>query len=234
MSTTRFRVGTVGIPAAKKKVFTEVDLVEVQDALAVPPKASTGAKLRAEAPPALTFSVLAPRYLAVPAPDETILKGDPEQYGGFRRSEENLRLWSRTVDYARSLEADTIVIVTPPDFTPTTSNCDAMVSFFGAVDREGLAIAWELHGPWSEDWSHAVAKQARLLLAVDPLHDEPLPGPRAYFRFGPFAAMGSRIGVYGLEQIAAAGSAFEDVICVFDTDRAFDDARNLKKLLAAD
>jgi uncharacterized protein YecE (DUF72 family) len=222
----------VGFPAAKKKLFTEVDIVEVQDALAVPPKASTGLKLRQEAPSALSFSVLLPRHLVVPPPPEAALKGDLARYGSFALSEENLRLWTRTIEYAASLGADTLVLVTPTDFTPTTSNREAMVSFLSSVDRAGMTIAWEMHGPWSEDQAASTAQAASLILAVDPLRDEPLPGPKAYFRFGPFAAMGSRIGTYNLERIAQAGEPFEDVICVFATDRAYDDAKNLKKVLS--
>ncbi|MCU0663446.1 MAG: DUF72 domain-containing protein [Myxococcota bacterium] len=232
MSTTRFRVGTVGFPAAKKKLFTDIDIVEVQDALTSPPKTATGLKLRQEAPSNFSFSVLVPRHLVVPVQAGTTLKGEPERYGGFLRSQENERLWTRTAEYARGLGADTLVLVTPAEFTPTTANCDAMRSFLTSVDRAGLTIAWEMHGPWSEDQSARIAQDASLVVAVDPLHDEPLPGPRAYFRFGPFAAMGSRIGIYNLERIAKAGEGFDDVICVFATDRAYDDARNLRKMIA--
>ncbi len=72
------------------------------------------------------------------------------------------------------------------------------------------------------------------MLAVDPLRDPAPAGPLAYFRMGPFASMGSRVGLYDLERIMEAGESFDRTICVFETPRSFDDARNLKKVLAGD
>jgi hypothetical protein len=107
-----------------------------------------------------------------------------------------------------------------------------MAAFFAAADRRGLSIAWEPHGPWEHPRAAAHAAAAGLVLAVDPLRDPAPAGASAYFRLGPFAALGSRLGVYNLERLADAAQPFAQVTCVLDTPRALDDVRNLRAVLA--
>ena len=144
-----------------------------------------------------------------------------------------MKLWDRALRFSLGAQAKALVLITPSSFTPAKDNRDALASFLSEVDRRGLDLVWEFHGPWDLDRAAEFAGELDALLAVDPLRDPPPAGRAAYFRLGPFAAMGTRMGTYDLERLADSSSMFERVTCVFDTSRSLDDARNLKKVLAS-
>ena len=231
MNNSFVRIGTVGYPVNKKLVYAEADVVELTNALEAPPKQSTGEKLRQEAPYNVVFTVQLPRYLCETPSPGTPLKGSIDAYGSFESTDENMRLMSKALRFAKSVQAQSLVLLTPPEFTPSKVNTDALARFLSAVDFEGRKLIWEPRGPWESEYARAFALELGITLAVDPLRDDPVPGEIAYFRLGPFATMGTRMGLYDLSRLKEAMSAFEQVFCVFQTDRALDDARNLKKIL---
>lgn len=231
MSESEIRIGTVGYPTAKKLIHTSADLVELTNAQEAPPKSAAGKKIREEAPSSFGFTVQLPRYLFEVPAGKTPLRGDPNAYGAFRATDENMRLWDRTVRFALGLDALALVLLTPPEFTPAKTNADALAAFLAAVDRQGFDLVWEPKGPWEPGAAKAFAAELGVTLAVDPLRDEPALGDFAYFRLGPFATMGTRMGLYDLDRLKEAMTPFKKVFCVFQTTRALDDARNLKKAL---
>jgi len=236
MSERRISVGTVGYPIDRRRVHATVDVVELLEARSAPPRRRIAARLRADTPDTVAFTVQAPTpvFLAPAEQPELELGGDRERYGEFKLTDENLGLWRRGVEFAAELEAEALVLVTPASLTPAAVSLARMEAFLAAADRGGLPLVWEPHGPWDAERAQRVAADCGLVLAVDPLRDEPPGGPLAYLRLGPFAAMGSRVGVYDLERIAEAAARFERAYCLFDTPRAVDDARNLKRVLAAE
>jgi uncharacterized protein YecE (DUF72 family) len=225
--------GTVGYPVAEERVHAAVDVVELTAGRHVPPRGSAARRLRAAAPDGLVFTVQVPHTVFLTADERPAiaLPGDPQQLGECQTTEENLALWRRGLDFAAGVAAEALVMVTPAWLTPAPANVTRLSRFLAAVDRGGRPLVWEPHGPWEIELAAALARDNELVLAVDPLRDEPPPGPLAYLRLGPFAAMGSRVGVYDLERIAAAARGFDRAFCVFDTPRALDDARNLKQIL---
>lgn len=233
MSQTKIAVGTVGYPIPRKHVHAAADIVEITETHGVPPRSATAGRWRREAPAGLAFSVQLSRYLFEPAPEGGALPGAAAGFGAFARTPENIGLWERTVRVADALEARAMVLLTPVSFTPTAANRRALCEFLAAAPRAGRTVAWEPRGPWSIEQAAELAAEAGLVLAVDPLRDDPPPGEEAYFRFGPFVAMGTRVGTYDLERIAAAAAGFERATVVFDTARAVDDVRNLKQVLAS-
>lgn len=226
-------VGTVGYPVGRRRVHADVDVVEIAESRQLPPTRATARKWRGAAPGTVRFTAQLTRFLFDPLPAETPppVGGVRDGYGGFRRSDENLALWSRAREFADGLDAEALVLITPAEVTPSSPALARMLELLDAVDREGLALVWEPHGPWEHDRAAEIAAGHGLVLAVDPLRDPPPPGELAYCRLGPFAAMASRVGVYDLERIAAAVAGFGRSYCVFETPRALDDARNLKQLL---
>jgi hypothetical protein len=229
----RLRVGTVGFPVRdRRRVLAAVDVVELADGRFVPPAKAATKKAKRGWPASVDVSVLASSHLVEPPRGGAELPGDPRGYGGFEASAENLALWARCADYAAAAAARAIVVVTPATFTPGAARLARMAAFFAAVDRRSFSIVWEPHGPWEHERAAAHAAEMGLLLAVDPLRDEAPAGAAAYFRLGPFASMGSRLGVYDLERIVDAAAPFADVTCVLATPRALDDVRNLKAVLA--
>jgi uncharacterized protein YecE (DUF72 family) len=165
-------------------------------------------------------------------PSNTPLGGRPEAYGLFRTTQENLGLLDKTMKFVDAMGADGIVLLTPQEFTPTKANRAALREFLQAAGLDRREIIWEPRGPWEHDQAAAFAGDLDMILAVDPLRDPPTPGKAAYFRFGPFAVMGSRVGIYDLERVAEAATSFERITCVFATPHALDDARNLKKVVS--
>ena len=232
MTEPTMRVGTIGYPVRKQLVQDSVDVVELTEAQTAPPNLSTAKRWRQEVSNRLAFTIQLPRFLYEPLPSQTPLKGNPEAYGAFRTSRENLGLFDKTLKFADAMAADTIVLLTPPEFTPTQTNREALTEFLQTAKWDGRDIVWEPRGPWEYEQAAAFAGDLGMILAVDPLRDQPSSAAAAYFRLGPFAVMGSRVGIYDLERLAEAAAPFERVTCVFATPHALDDARNLKKVLS--
>jgi uncharacterized protein YecE (DUF72 family) len=226
-------VGTVGYPLDPGRVHEVVDAVELPDCRHSPPRRRTARRMREAAPESIRFTVQMPAAPFRSDAESAAPEGDRGRLGECRLSDENLGLWRRGLEFAANVGAAALVIVTPSSLTPAPGNLARFEAFLAAVDRGGLPLVWEPHGPWETERAQRVARRNDLVLAVDPLRDPPDDGPLAYLRLGPFAAMGSRVGIYDLERIAEAAARFERALCVFDTPRALDDARNLKRLLAA-
>ncbi len=232
MTEPTIRVGTIGYPVKKQLVHDSVDVVELTEAQAAPPNLSTAKRWKKEASNRLAFTVQLPRYLYESLPANTPLGGKPEAYGMFQTSRENLGLFDKTMKFADVMEADTIVLLTPPEFTPTQANREALTEFLQTAKSVGRNIVWEPRGPWEYEQAAIFAVDLGMILAVDPLRDPPSSGAAAYFRLGPFAVMGSRVGIYDLERLAEAAAPFERVTCVFATPHALDDARNFKNVVS--
>ena len=232
MTKPEIRVGTIGYPVKKQLVRKSVDVVELTEAQSAPPNASTARRWRKEAGPTLAFAVQLPRYLYETPPDKVPFDGSPEAYGQFRTTRENLALFDKTLKFAQVMEAEEMVLLTPQEFTPTPANRRALADFLQAAKLGGRRLVWEPRGPWEHDQAAGFANEMGVVLAVDPLRDQPLSGTVGYFRLGPFAVMGSRVGMYDLERLAEAAGSFERVTCVFATPHALDDARNLKQVIS--
>ncbi|MCK9523627.1 MAG: hypothetical protein M0R76_11400 [Proteobacteria bacterium] len=228
---TEYLVGTVGFPIQRNKVLERVTLVELTDARHIPPSTRAARRMAADIPDGVRLSVQASQFFAETAPQQTTLKGDPSAYGAFQLSDEMRSLWQRQIDFATELNAAAIVLITPPSITPSSFFIDRIQGFFDAMRPWPVPVVWEPHGPWDMAQAQALSAQLGLVLAVDPLRDDPMPGDVAYFRFGPFSVMGARMGAYELDRIAAAGEGFDTVCCAFDTRRALDDAHNLQHVL---
>jgi hypothetical protein len=180
----------------------------------------------------VTFSLQLPSCLFNIPPPGSPLKGTPENYGGFKLTAENRQLFEKSLSVADALRSDVLVLATGPEFTPSKPLQEALGGFLAGVPREGRTIVWYPSGPWEPRQMALTAETLDMVLAVDPLRDALPPGALAYFRLGPFAAMGSRVGTYELEKLAEAASTYDRAIVLFETLRALDDVRNLKQVLA--
>jgi uncharacterized protein YecE (DUF72 family) len=226
-------VGCSGMPVSRKKYVAALDTVELQFEQGVPPKASTAKKWASEAPDGFIHTVVAPIHLAK-APERLPpgLAGEVGDYGGLRPTEAALDLFGRALEAARALDAKAMVFVTPASIPPGPRGRDALRRFFEAVGPppEGMRFAWEAHGPWDAEEVASLAVELGLVRCVDPLKDEMYEGAVAYGRLGPFACMGRALADDELEDICDALDQYDEAFCLFDTDRAFDDARRLRAL----
>ena len=231
MTETIIRVGTIGFPVDKQKLYPHVDTVELTETHLMVPRPTTGSRWREAAPARLTFTVQVPRYLFEVPPPGTPLPGELMGYGGFKVTEENTKLLDRTLKLAEKLNAHMLVLITPVAFTPAKANREALKGFLQAASPSPKSIVWQPSGPWDHPQAEAYAGEIGAVLAVDPLRDAPPDGGVAYFRLGPFAAMGSRVGVYDLERLCESATRFKETTVVFGTPRALDDVRNLKAVI---
>ncbi len=226
----RLNIGTIGYPVAEKLLYPHVDIIELQMTRRSVPKAAVAKKIREAAPERVRFSVAMPSVFFESPKEGGKLGGELENYGQFQVSEENRRLFDRLNRFADNLLSDTLVLLTPAEFTPTPAMREALSRFLDAMPVGDRTIVWQPSGPWTDTQAVSFAKALGVVVAVDPLRDEPPRGQTAYFRLGPFAAMGSRVGVYDLERIIAAAESFETAAVVFETAHALDDVRNLKQM----
>ena len=234
MKEPKIRIGTVGYPIARNRILAEVDVVELTEGRQIPPKKAAARRWRSSAPDRVAFTIQLSRYLVDPLEEGVPMSGERSGYGGLKLTDENLGLWKRELEFASAVDALALVLITPPTLTPATINRRLMSDFFAGVERARFKLVWEPHGPWEPEQAAEFAMENDLVLAVDPLRDPAPAGSLAYFRMGPFASMGSRVGIYDLERLMDASESFDRTICVFETPRAFDDARNLKKVLGGE
>lgn len=232
MTSPNLRIGTVGYPLPKAKIHKYVDAIELNEGRNVPPRVKTARKWRKEAPDRIAFTVQMSEYLFATPPAGCPLEGELSRYGGFCSSDENLGLWQRGLEFAEAMDAQSLVLLTPAQFTPSKPNRNALEALLAKAPRGDLPLVWSYSGPWDFEQACAFARDLGMVVAVDPLRDTAPRGPLAYFRLGPFSAMGSRMGVYDLERIALAADEYEATLCLFDTPRPLDDVRNLKKVIA--
>jgi uncharacterized protein YecE (DUF72 family) len=136
------------------------------------------------------------------------------------------------VKVADALRSEVLVLITGPELTPSKPLVEALSGFISDISKEGRTLVWQPTGLWETPQAAATATGLGMVLAVDPLRDPVPEGPVAYFRLGPFAAMGSRVGLYDIERLVEASQPHEHTIVVFNTPRALDDARNLKRVFS--
>ena len=232
--TEKILIGTVGYPIAKSKMLADVDVIEMTESRHIPPGKKAARHLKNDMPANTGCTVQVSKYFVSIPEEGTTLRGDLSAYGHFQVTDESMSLWQRQIQFATEMEARALVLITPASVTPSSTNITAMSRFFKAIDRGNLPLVWEAHGPWEPGQILQFAEANDLIPAVDPIRDDIPDTDIAYFRLGAFAASGSRMGVYELEQMAAAAfdSSAREVFCLFDTHRALDDARNLKKVIA--
>lgn len=111
---------------------------------------------------------------------------DSDEVGSLRPTASIREAWKRAVARADALDANVVLLQTPPSFDATDEHEAAMRELFDSTDREGLTIAWEPRGDWlpNADRIAEVCDDCDLVHVVDPLRDYPVSShPTAYLRF---------------------------------------------------
>ena len=239
------RVGCAGLPSgvSRASYFERLDLLETDATFYDPPRDVALRRWRTEAPPGSAFSVMAwqvithepgtPGYARLNAPLAPELAA---QAGGFRDTPAVRDAWVRTVGAARALGAEVIVFQTPPSFTPTEANREALRRFCGeiAADHGTLTLAWEPQGLWEPSQASSLANEIGLVYALDPLQLEvpPPDEPRAYFRIHGLGIYRGRLGDDLLELLADMVEGYERAWVVFANVEKLGDAQRFHRLLA--
>jgi len=168
--------GTCGFPRTKRILREKLKAVEVQQTFYKPPPVETLKRWREELG-GLRIHVKAWQLVTHPPSSPTYrragLKVPPEKrdkYGLLQLTEEVKEAWMKTVEAAETLDADFIVVQTPPSFKYSEENERRVEKFFEWAKGSWKRIAWEPRGSWREhpDAVKRVVERVGVVHAVDP------------------------------------------------------------------
>lgn len=97
--------------------------------------------------------------------------GDPEKYGGLKPTEENFKLWEKTVEVAKGMDSEVVVIQLPPSFKASAENLGNLAAFLGSVELP-VTVGVEFRHPswWSySDDVRSLFNRYAVTQVVDPL-----------------------------------------------------------------
>jgi uncharacterized protein YecE (DUF72 family) len=211
-------IGCAGFPVPATRYFKEFLFVEVQETHVTQPGTGTIRRWRREAPPGFLFAMLAPREIG---------------QEGFREGkvvETSLKALSAV---GKELAAKTAVFVAPPEFTASRGNKSAVKDFLHTVKRRFDRVVWEAPPAWDPDDAEAIATDAGVIAARDPLVHGLSKAPVAYYRLPGPAGHKSRYEDPAIDKLAdvAKGAKHKDATYVFTNVDMFADAKRFKKLV---
>ena len=232
------KVRCCGFATSRERYFETFGVVEVQKTFYQPPRISTAARWRQEAPPNFEFTLKAwqlithepksPTYrrLVAEIPAEQI-----DRYGSFRPTAEVMGAWERTRDVAKALGASVVVFQCPPSFRPSDENIRNMKAFFQAIREREFTFAWEPRGKWDVETITALCKQLDLVHCVDPFKTKPVHGKILYFRL--HGRTGYRYKYTGKDLVALQelSGGTNTCYCMFNNVSVLDDAQAFQTIV---
>jgi uncharacterized protein YecE (DUF72 family) len=243
------KIGCCGFPAALRRYVRDFSLAEVQKTFYKPPRRETLERWRSSAPHDFEFTVKAWQVLTHPYGSPTWRKArlsikNPERYGSFKPTRENLEAWSVVREVCEALRADFCVLQTPPSFTPSDENIENMKRFLALADRGPLHLAWEPRGGWNSRPELVVelCRSLRLIHVVDLLRRKPFHySPTAYIRLHGLG--GGEVNYaykYGEDDLKLLASRLEELAdegviecyILFNNKYMMEDALRFKALLS--
>ncbi|MCU1691538.1 MAG: hypothetical protein JWM64_629 [Frankiales bacterium] len=168
------RVGLCGWTISQAAYARRFPLLEVQHTFYDPPDDALLARWR-RAWPAGAFTLKAwqlvthesgsPTYRRLRTPLPAEHRG---QVGGFRTTPPVLQAWQRTLECARVLAAEGVLLQCPASFRPTPENVGRLRSFLGEVERPAGRLLWEPRGAWPGALLTELCAELDLVHVVDP------------------------------------------------------------------
>lgn len=173
----KVKVGTCGFQKSRKKHYTELDVVEVQQTFYDPRDTETFKRWRKEAPEHFEFTVKV--WMLVTHGYNKMLwrrlkkevPGDKEKYKPFELNREVLQAMEATLEAAKVLEAKLLVFQTPASFRATEENAYKIIKFFHELGLNEYVVVWEPRGDWwdNKDLMAKVAESAEIYIDGDVL-----------------------------------------------------------------
>jgi uncharacterized protein YecE (DUF72 family) len=223
----------------------EYAAVELQSTFYELPKVSTTERWRREAGEDFTFALKAWQAVTHPSSSPTWNNHRdalPEGDVGYVKDAPAVRVaWTETLDRADALDADVVVLQTPPSFGPGDDHEQNLRTFFDDVDRRGYTVAWEPRGDWTDnpDQVEAVCTDLDLVHVTNPLHRDPLDDTdtsysRLHGETGDVHDYDYRYEDAELDELAAAlrDRSVEDAYVFFNNTHKFEDAARLDDRLS--
>lgn len=167
-----------------------------------------------------------------------------EGFGYLRPNDAVRAAWEDTREIAHALDAEVVVIQTPPSFRATEEHESNVRELLGSVDRGDLAVAWEPRGDWADhpDRVEAICADLDLIHVVDVARPGVLPRSEHPFLYTRLHGLNDDPYDYDYdysadELSALAGTlsslaeAHARVYCQFNNAAMYEDARELRKRL---
>ncbi|MEF8838398.1 MAG: DUF72 domain-containing protein [Haloarculaceae archaeon] len=110
--------------------------------------------------------------------DEDLTETEREGVGYLRPNETVRSAWRETRERALALEAEVVVLQTPPSFDASETHEENVRDLLEGIDREGLSIAWEPRGDWPDHPCRvaSICEDLELIHVTDLMRREPLDG----------------------------------------------------------
>jgi uncharacterized protein YecE (DUF72 family) len=210
-------IGCAGFPVPATRYFKECLFVEVPDTHVTSPGMGTIRRWRREAPKGFQFSVLAPREIGLE---------------GFREGKITEGAITSLLEVTKELQASIAVFVAPADFTASRANKAAVSDFLRGARKRIDRVVWEPPASWDPDEAEAIATEAGVIAARDPLVHGTSKLAVAYYRLAGPAGHKSRYEDPAIDRLGelAEASKNKDATYVFTNVDMFADAKRLKKV----
>ncbi|WP_157058738.1 DUF72 domain-containing protein [Ignicoccus islandicus] len=147
--------GTCGFPKSKRVLREYINAVEIQQTFYNPPPLETLEKWRRELGDEINVHLKAWQLVSHPPTSPTyrrakivIPKDKLDRYGLLKLTEEVKEAWLKTVEAARAVKGDVIVVQTPPSFGYSKENLERAKNFFRWALTTWKRIGWEPRGTW--------------------------------------------------------------------------------------
>src|SRR5579859_3988013 len=213
-------MGCAGFPVPATRYFKEFLFVEVQETHVTMAAIGTIRRWRREAPKGFKFAMLGPR-----------------EFGqeGFREGKVIETALRGMLDVGKELQATTAVFVAPAEFTASRGNKAFVKDFLTSVRKKFERVVWEPSPAWDPDDADALAAEAGVVAARDPLAHGTSDAPVAYYRLPGPAGHKSRYEDPAIDKLGelALAAKNKDATYVFTNVDMFADAKRFKKAIKA-
>jgi len=234
------KVGCCGFPTSKSKYYNEFKVVELQTTFYNIPREKTLLKWREGAPDDFEFIVKAFQGITHPISSPTWrryrgeLPGEKNNYGLLRHTEEVFWSWKKTLEMAKLLNADKILIQLPPRCEFSDEASETLREF---KEQDLILIVEPRHKSWFIEEVIKFFTDNEIILCVDPFKNEPrLTGRLYYWRL--HGRDGYKYGykynekdLSELIDIVKKNSNADELYILFNNKFMYEDAKTFRKLI---
>ncbi len=202
------QIGCAELPPgmSRPKYFEKLSLLEISTFYDKSPGKKAVRTWREKSPDSAVYTLLAPSALS-----------DGKNGKSFPLGEQSEEQVIALAESCKILRAEALVFRTPATFTPSANNRARMTKFFSEIatsERFGdTALVWDPDGLWEPKGIASMADSLNLLVALDPLAQDPLDEHsmfvaeqmakgRAYLRISGLGHSRRRYESYEMEMIA--------------------------------
>lgn len=237
----KIRIGTCGFPAEKEKLFSELDVIEIQQTFYHPPQIETLKKWKESAGQRVEFTLKAWQLITHPSSSPTYkrIKGDLKQnlpkisdkIGFFKNTKEVFKAYDKTLECCEAVGGRVILFQTPASFRETEENINNIKNFFEKAFRpQGIFFVWEPRGRWSTKILRELSKECKVFVGGDPFGGGYLIGEFLYLRLHGIEGFRYRFKEEDFRKIREIIGNKKGYV-MFNNISMFEDALKFKKFL---